>query len=514
MKVPAKWLLLSFVSIFLSASALQAQQGQIVPMKTVQARRLIQVPVKIKDVKLITRIPLQTTEKSQINKATRQLINQNFSSKVTQSSKVRTNVEVLQKVGNRVLADAVVVFLDKNTYTATASKMQYEVVGKQVTLKRKIERYAPPMTTMKRVSKIDPATLQIKASLLKNLRIALPQGVGPKALANTPCDDISTAVTGTNDVYNIFRSAFGSASKKIGAASTKSALLDVLKTSTRLVAWNNIGHGNTNLLVQWDATIWNTDFNSAIPFKGIYNSVILLNSCLVCASPYQLKNAIEAHNPRTYIGGAVSLPIGPSERVDVGFWDRTLLKNKTMGQSLAEAASSQGLSGQFCLSGYNGKFATVEAGKFTEDCISFNPASVQAKQVGGRWKVVHGSMLMLDFGSNRSHAQRAVQIIKHYKMDRQCFVGRPNAPMKYFTVKGSAPRGAISGEDCIGFNPAKIQAKLINGRWKVVEGSHWIMDFASKEAQARSAVKVIRHYGFTRVCFVGRPNPGMMYFRK
>lgn len=105
-KVPAKWLLLSFVSIFLSASA------------------------------------LQTTNKSQSNKATRQLINQNFRNKVTRTSAVRTNVEVLQKESNRVLAEAVVVFLDKNTDTATASKMQYDVVEKTVPLKRKIEQYA------------------------------------------------------------------------------------------------------------------------------------------------------------------------------------------------------------------------------------------------------------------------------------------------------------------------------------------------------------------------------------
>lgn len=66
----------------------------------------------------------------------------------------------------------------------------------------------------------------------------------------------------------------------------------------------------------------------------------------------------------------------------------------------------------------------VEADKFTEDCIAFNPDSVQTKQVGGRWKVVYGSMLMLDFGSKKAQARSAVKVIRHYGFTQVCFVGR------------------------------------------------------------------------------------------
>lgn len=67
-------------------------------------------------------------------------------------------------------------------------------------------------------------------------------------------------------------------------------------------------------------------------------------------------------------------------------------------------------------------------------------------------------------------------------------------------------------EDCVGFNPDKIEVKKIRGRWKIIEGKHWIMDFRSKKGEAEKAFQIIKKYGFDHICFVGRPNPSMTYF--
>ncbi len=151
---------------------------------------------------------------------------------------------------------------------------------------------------------------------------------------------------------------------------------------------------------------------------------------------------------------------------------------------------------------------------FSEDCISFDPTKVEAKQISGNWKVVQGDMWMLDFGASKENAVKAVQIIQHYKMDSQCFVGRPNAPMQYYLVNGKAPVGPFPGEDAIPFNPKTTEAKQINGAWKVVDGDHWMLDFGKSEANANEAVSIIKKYEFNNICFVGRPNAPMMYFRK
>ncbi len=149
-----------------------------------------------------------------------------------------------------------------------------------------------------------------------------------------------------------------------------------------------------------------------------------------------------------------------------------------------------------------------------EDCVSFNPATAEVKQVGGRWKIVDGSHWVFDFGDKKDEAERAFSIIKHYRMNQSCFVGRPQPSFSYLLVGGAAPVGAFAGEDCVSFNPETIEVKNIGGRWKIVDGSHWLFDFGAKESEARQAFAIIKKYGFNKSCFVGRPKPSFEYLRK
>ena len=155
---------------------------------------------------------------------------------------------------------------------------------------------------------------------------------------------------------------------------------------------------------------------------------------------------------------------------------------------------------------------------YPEDCIGFNPANVQAKNIGGRWKVVDGDHWILDFNTKEAEAKKARDVIKFYGMTSICFVGRPSPTgkqlMMYFKVGNKAPSGAFPGEDAIAFNNANVEAKKVSGTWKVVDGNMWMLDFGASEANARKAVWIIKKYGFNFQCFVGRPNAPMMYFRK
>jgi Lysyl oxidase len=154
---------------------------------------------------------------------------------------------------------------------------------------------------------------------------------------------------------------------------------------------------------------------------------------------------------------------------------------------------------------------------YLEDCVGFNPRRVAAQKIGGRWKVVDGNHWMMDFGSKEADAKKAVKILKYYKMNQMCFVGRPSRKssqlMMYFRVNGQSPVGPFPGEDAIPFNPQNVAALKVGDNWKVVEGAMWMLDFGPSEANARKAAWVIKKYGFTRQCFVGRPNAPMMYFR-
>ncbi|MHB9022642.1 MAG: hypothetical protein ACYC7E_00475 [Armatimonadota bacterium] len=150
----------------------------------------------------------------------------------------------------------------------------------------------------------------------------------------------------------------------------------------------------------------------------------------------------------------------------------------------------------------------------TEDKIPFDYTKAEIKQIDGRWKVVVGNLWLLDFAGNKAAARKALETILYYHMNEQCFVGRPNAPMQYYLVNGKAPDIPMPGEDSITFKTDKLAVKLVGGNWKVVDGNHYLLDFGAKEIEARKALAIIKKYGFNTICFVGRPHPPMMYFRK
>jgi len=60
-------------------------------------------------------------------------------------------------------------------------------------------------------------------------------------------------------------------------------------------------------------------------------------------------------------------------------------------------------------------------------------------------------------------------------------------------------------EDRVSFNPENVVAIQVQSRWKVADGDHWILDFDQNRIGAERAVAVIKHYGLSSTCYVGRP---------
>lgn len=152
-------------------------------------------------------------------------------------------------------------------------------------------------------------------------------------------------------------------------------------------------------------------------------------------------------------------------------------------------------------------------GSLNEDCIRFNPNQAHLERSAGKWRIIANGMLLKSFDTKRE-ARKALKVIKRYNTNKQCFVGRPGPSLEYYLKNNRSPVGPMAREDCIGFNPDNTKVKKINGRWKIVDGNHWLMDFGNKKAEAHKSMKIIRKHGFTQSCFVGRPNPSMTYLRK
>lgn len=149
-------------------------------------------------------------------------------------------------------------------------------------------------------------------------------------------------------------------------------------------------------------------------------------------------------------------------------------------------------------------------------CLFYNPATVAAQLVSGRWKVVDSGHVLFDFGSRQPDALRTVAVIQHYHMNETCVVGNTlpgevTPPFQYELIGGSAPSGSMPGEDCVGFNPVTVTDQDISGRWTIVDGSHWMFNFGPQKAAADEGVSIIKHFNFNQSCFVGRPDTGGRY---
>ncbi len=75
-------------------------------------------------------------------------------------------------------------------------------------------------------------------------------------------------------------------------------------------------------------------------------------------------------------------------------------------------------------------------------------------------------------------------------------------------LKPLRPSGS---DDCVSFDPATASVHQVNGRWKIIDGTHWLFDFGSNQAAAHTALNAVRHYRMDRFCIVGRPDPSFSY---
>jgi astacin (peptidase family M12A) len=167
------------------------------------------------------------------------------------------------------------------------------------------------------------------------------------------------------------------------------------------------------------------------------------------------------------------------------------------------------------VSGINGLYAN-------EDCVYFNPDRVSLSRQTGWWRLderlADGRTLqIIKAGDTRGEADRTLALVRNYRLDQVCFVGRPDPSAMYFLSAGSAPSGAYGGEDCTPIDPAGSRVVKDNGKWKIVKdtpaGREAIMQFPNP-GEAYRTLDIWRQRDFRFSCYVGRPDPAVSYYRR
>lgn len=157
----------------------------------------------------------------------------------------------------------------------------------------------------------------------------------------------------------------------LGADATVQAIRGAL-LSPRLKVLGNIGFGNNDGFLAYDGMV-TSDWFASLPPHQLNGKVIYLNSSEVHHAP--LLNAIMGAGTRTFVGGDLDLPIGPSEEVFKCFWDAVLHDKSAMATALGLCESRAGLLGYHGISGDTGKFFDSNIG----DDDNFTPGDMADK---------------------------------------------------------------------------------------------------------------------------------------
>jgi hypothetical protein len=67
-----------------------------------------------------------------------------------------------------------------------------------------------------------------------------------------------------------------------------------------------------------------------------------------------------------------------------------------------------------------------------QDCVALDPGAAKAVSAGGVWTVVAGDTALLAYGDDKAAAERAVSVIRTYRLNRQCFFARPSSAAQYW----------------------------------------------------------------------------------
>jgi hypothetical protein len=67
-----------------------------------------------------------------------------------------------------------------------------------------------------------------------------------------------------------------------------------------------------------------------------------------------------------------------------------------------------------------------------QDCITVDPKAVAIASKGNGWTVVDGAKTLFEYADDKSAAELTASVIRTYRLNRECFVGGHDGPMRYW----------------------------------------------------------------------------------
>jgi hypothetical protein len=144
-------------------------------------------------------------------------------------------------------------------------------------------------------------------------------------------------------------------------------------------------------------------------------------------------------------------------------------------------------------------------------CKAITPP-LRIRLEGGAWAVRGGAGTVAQFASPEQ-AGFLRFLLQVYGPDQLCTWGEPGASVQILSRGGALPSGAQPGEDCIGFDWRRLAVSEESGGALITDGRSRMAMLPTVE-EAEAVVDILRSQRAAAQCFIGRPNPGLSYFRR
>jgi hypothetical protein len=145
-----------------------------------------------------------------------------------------------------------------------------------------------------------------------------------------------------------------------------------------------------------------------------------------------------------------------------------------------------------------------------ETLRTFDYRRAEVEWADDRWRLTAGGVVLKEFGRNEAEARQALALLRELRLTQLGTVGTPLPIMEYWLADGHAPQGLVAGLHTIPMDPRTLKAEQLQGQWWVRDAHRVLFNFGGHVDEARQAVGVLQHYGFTQIGFVGQPSPLMI----
>jgi hypothetical protein len=141
----------------------------------------------------------------------------------------------------------------------------------------------------------------------------------------------------------------------------------------------------------------------------------------------------------------------------------------------------------------------------------FDATSLRLKNVGGKWQLWGGGVLLKDFGAAERDANEALQVFRDMRVDGRGSIG---GVFEYWLADGQAPSAFTRHKQVIPFDLRTLRIEQSSGQWVLRDGRVILYNFGRSQSEAQQALAVCKQYQFNQLGYVGHPTPYLKYLMR